>query len=331
MPDRVMALRGFVPRSGAPGRPADARTLPSTTPPTTIVSRSRSWARGTAFGRYSAAVAWAKIWRAFDLKLRVDVALKALHQALLLEDSERALETLAPGGAGRSGGDVSQRLPGLRPGRARWPGAGVDGVHRWHHSGLEILKRERSPWSWKKPGRSPRSSWQGLEAIHQAGLVHRDVKPENIMLTRSGRVVVMDFGVAKRLADKKLGTVAGTPAYMAPEQVKGQQIDARADVFSAGVVLAEMIAPEGSGASEAREKVWRGFITIHPSYPTTSLARGVEEAVTPSLEESAMPSASVLARALEEVTLRIEGSRGGPALSRARGLYRRGCRVLLWP
>ncbi len=66
------------------------------------------------------------------------------------------------------------------------------------------------------------------------------------MVTRTGRVVVMDFGIAKGLGDGKGGLIAGTPAYMSPEQAKGDELDARADVFSAGVVLAEMVEPDGS-------------------------------------------------------------------------------------
>ena len=84
------------------------------------------------------------------------------------------------------------------------------------------------------------------------------------MITRSGRVVVMDFGIAKGLADRKTGTVSGTPAYMAPEQARGEAVDARADVFSAGVVLAEMIAPNGIKNLEGARNNLAGYPSRTP-------------------------------------------------------------------
>jgi serine/threonine-protein kinase len=147
----------------------------------------------------------------------------------------------------------------------------------------------------------------GLEAIHQAGLVHRDLKPENIMITRSGRVVVMDFGIAKGLADQKTGMVLGTPAYMAPEHSRGEEVSARADVFSAGVVLAEMIAPNGLKNLAAREAIWEGIHREPPEVPDSPWAPVLTKAVA-RLSEDRYSSASALARALEEVTLRVEGA-----------------------
>ena len=147
----------------------------------------------------------------------------------------------------------------------------------------------------------------GLEAIHQAGLVHRDLKPENIMITRSGRVVVMDFGIAKGLADRKTGTVSGTPAYMAPEQARGEAVDARADVFSAGVVLAEMIAPNGIKNLEGRETIWQGIHHEPPKLPDSPWRMVLTRAVA-RIAEQRYPSAAALARALEEVTLQVEGA-----------------------
>jgi len=82
-----------------------------------------------------------------------------------------------------------------------------------------------------------------LAYAHEMGVVHRDVKPANIMLDRSGRVILTDFGVAKMLTGTKVtvtGTVLGTPAYMSPEQGMGEPGDSRSDIYSLGVVLYEL-------------------------------------------------------------------------------------------
>jgi eukaryotic-like serine/threonine-protein kinase len=83
-----------------------------------------------------------------------------------------------------------------------------------------------------------------LEAAHRTGLVHRDVKPANILLSDDGRVLVADFGIAKAAEGADLthtGTALGTAKYLAPEQVLGQPVDARADVYALGVVLYECL------------------------------------------------------------------------------------------
>jgi eukaryotic-like serine/threonine-protein kinase len=86
---------------------------------------------------------------------------------------------------------------------------------------------------------------EALAAAHSLGVIHRDVKPSNVMITTDGRVKVADFGVAKAMGEDtnltRTGTVVGSPAYMAPEQVRGQQLDGRSDLFSLGVVLYELL------------------------------------------------------------------------------------------
>ncbi len=80
----------------------------------------------------------------------------------------------------------------------------------------------------------------GLEAAHEAGVVHRDLKPDNVLIGASERVVITDFGIAGD-ATNQTGTFAGTPAYMAPEQVEGKNIDGRTDIYAFGAMLFEMV------------------------------------------------------------------------------------------
>src|SRR5215813_67235 len=83
-----------------------------------------------------------------------------------------------------------------------------------------------------------------LQAAHAEGVVHRDLKPQNIMMDQNGRVVVMDFGIAHSQETPSMtmtGALMGTPEYMSPEQAKGEKTDSRADIFAVGIILYEML------------------------------------------------------------------------------------------
>ena len=149
---------------------------------------------------------------------------------------------------------------------------------------------------------------RGLHAAHEHGVVHRDLKPRNVMIDDGGEVLVMDFGVAAEAGQSSLtgpGGYVGTPAYSAPEQRLGGHVDGRADLFSLGLVLAEMIT--------GRTPAVTATGTHSDTHPATRVTAGV---LTRLLAEdpgkrpaSAAAGAEALARARKELVA-IE-SRGG--------------------
>lgn len=102
---------------------------------------------------------------------------------------------------------------------------------------------------------------RALEAAHAEGVIHRDLKPQNIMLDKSGRVYVMDFGIARSLVAKGMtqtGALIGTPDYMSPEQAKGQTLDVRSDLFTAGIIFYELLSGQTPYESDTTMgKLWK--------------------------------------------------------------------------
>ncbi|HXT50814.1 MAG TPA: serine/threonine-protein kinase, partial [Thermoanaerobaculia bacterium] len=90
-----------------------------------------------------------------------------------------------------------------------------------------------------------RQAAEGLDAAHRQGIVHRDIKPSNILLDGGGQVKISDFGIAKMLGQAteltQTGSVVGSPHYLSPEQIRGEELDGRSDLFSLGVVLYELL------------------------------------------------------------------------------------------
>ncbi len=141
----------------------------------------------------------------------------------------------------------------------------------------------------------------GVEAAHAAGVLHRDLKPENVLLPANGTgPKVLDFGVAKMIdAPGELGTtqtrgstIVGTPAYMAPEQLRGEQVDGRADVFSLGVMTYEALTgrlPYGAGSFvDIGVKQAAGPSAVSSKHLAPALAAAVLQAL--SLDRDARPS-----------------------------------------
>jgi serine/threonine protein kinase len=130
---------------------------------------------------------------------------------------------------------------------------------------------------------------QAADALHHAhanGLVHRDVKPGNILLSEDGRVLVTDFGIAKAAEASseltEIGLIVGTAKYLAPEQVQGQPIDGRTDVYSLGIVLYEMLTGRVPFAGESSTSTALARVTTTPLRPRqvrASIPRAVEDIV----------------------------------------------------
>ena len=112
---------------------------------------------------------------------------------------------------------------------------------------------------------------EGLAVAHERGIVHRDVKPSNVMVLRGGGVKIMDFGIARvRTSDVKTqtGLRLGSPRYMAPEQLLGQNVDRRADIFALGVVLYEMLAGIAPFGGEDMQEVMFRVASFDPPAPS---------------------------------------------------------------
>jgi serine/threonine protein kinase len=175
-----------------------------------------------------------------------------------------------------------------------------------------LAKRPMSP---RDAARLAVQATLALEAAHAAGLVHRDLKPANLFVTKNGTLKLLDFGVAMALSDvpaddkKQKGfAIFGTPEYMAPEQVAGEPVDARCDIYALGCVLYEMLTGEApfvgkSSVEVLGKQVREAVVPPCERAPGRKIPEALENIVMRAMSkkrEERFPSAVAMRRALEE-------------------------------
>jgi len=155
---------------------------------------------------------------------------------------------------------------------------------------LRSMLREKGKLSPEEAAKIVLQICRALEAAHAEGVIHRDLKPQNIMLDASGRAYVMDFGIARSAylpGMTQTGALVGTPEYMSPEQAKGEKLDERSDLFSLGVILYELLV---------------GTSPYHSDTPLATLWRRIQEKAKPLDEIDPTlpkPLCDIVAKALE--------------------------------
>ncbi len=165
----------------------------------------------------------------------------------------------------------------------------------------------------------------GLAAAHAKGIVHRDIKPANLMLTAEGRVKILDFGVAK-LKDQtgitETGATVGTVAYVSPEQLEGEPVDARGDLWSVGVVLYEMTSGRHPFHGETAGAVMNAILRRNPVPPSqlrSGLPAGFDEVLRRALakdRDDRFANAEEFRRALPATEGSVETGPASPRLWR---------------
>ena len=225
-----------------------------------------------------------RIYRGFDRKHERHVALKFLHPTYA--DHENLVARF------RQEGERFDELD--HPNVVKVYGFDQKGKHRFiifeFVDGMNLyqLMKMRGSLALERALKIVREAAAGLAEAHRLGIVHRDLKPENIMIRNQDNVVkVLDFGIAKDLKANLeltgLGMYIGTPAYSSPEQIRGDKLDHRADIFSLGVILYELLTGKVAFDGRHSTEVLRSTLRDEPR-PVSDLNRLVTAPVAALIE-----------------------------------------------
>jgi serine/threonine protein kinase/Tfp pilus assembly protein PilF len=181
-----------------------------------------------------------KVYKVFDTKIKEKVALKLIRPEVAADKDtiERFSNEL------RLARKISHRNVCRMFDLGEAEGAHFITMEYVAGQDLRGLVRQTGRLTAGKAVSIARQVCEGLEEAHRLGVIHRDLKPGNILIDKDGNARIMDFGIARSLAGKGItgaGVMIGTPEYMSPEQVDGTEVDQRSDIYSLGVILYEMV------------------------------------------------------------------------------------------